>query len=197
MKKLLCILIGAIAFSGCKKYIDEPDHSVLTTGMLFNSSRDLDNILNGGYGALGSTATLAGNWRVFGEAMADEVKMNLAEPTGDDPYNSLYDRVMKQAIYEEGYKQAYMAIQNANVVLYAIDNGLITQEKDAEFNDSTQRRIMGEAYFIRGVMHFELVRLYGHQYGYRTAEANSGIVLRTTPVLNVKDEAGRSEEAHV
>lgn len=190
MKKLLYILVGAIAFSGCKKYIDEPDHSVLTTGMLFNSSRDLDNILNGGYGALSSTATLAGNWRVFGEAMADEVKMNLAEPTTDDPYTSLYDRAMKQAVYEEGYKQAYIAIQNANVVLYAIDNGLITREKDAEFNDSARNRIMGEAYFIRGVMHFELVRLYAHQYGYKMADANSGIVLRTTPVLNVKTETG-------
>lgn len=188
MKKLLYILIAAIAFSGCKKYIDEPDDSTLTTAMLFNSSRDLENLLNGGYGALSATTTLAGNWRLFGEALADAVIINVAEPTPADPYTSLYDRDLKQAIYEEGYKQAYIAIQNANVVLYAIENGLITKEKDPEFNDSTREKITGEAYFIRGVAHFELVRLYGHQYEAGSAAPNSGIVLRTSPAMNVKSE---------
>jgi hypothetical protein len=189
MKHLICILIGALALSGCKKYIDEPDDSVITTDMLFNSSRDLDNLLYGGYGALASTATLAGNWRVAGEAMADEVIINVAEPTTADPYTNLYARNMGQAIYEEGYRQAYIAIQNANTVLYAIDNELVTQEKDPEFSELTKARIAGEAFFIRGVMHFELVRLYGHQYGYNSGAPNSGIVLRTKPTLNVGSQA--------
>lgn len=188
MKQLIYILFGALLLSGCKKYINEPDDSTLTTGMLFNSSRDLDNLLYGGYGALASTATLSGNWRVFGEVMADEVILNLSEPTTADPYTSLYSRNMKDAIYEEGYKQAYIAIQNANTVLYAIDNNLVTKEKDPEFNELTKARIAGEAFFIRAVMHFELVRLYGHQYGYNSTTANSGIVLRTKPVINVESQ---------
>lgn len=185
MKQLIYILSVILLLSGCKKYIDEPDDSVITTGMLFNSSRDLDNILYGGYGALASTATLAGNWRVFGELMADEVILNVSEPTTADPYTNLYARNMNQAIYEEGYRQAYIAIQNANTVLYAIDNKLVTQEKDPEFNELTRARIAGEAFFIRGVMHFELVRLYGHQYGFNSTNANSGVVLRTKPTINV------------
>src|SRR5690349_6297497 len=141
MKQLIYIILGVLVLSGCKKYIDEPDDSVITTGMLFNSSRDLDNILYGGYGALASTATLSGNWRMFGEVMADEVILNLSEPTTADPYTNLYSRSMNQAIYEEGYKQAYIAIQNANTVLYAIDNKIITQEIDPEFNEVTRARI--------------------------------------------------------
>src|SRR5687767_15096071 len=100
MQKLIYILLGAALLSGCKKYIDEPDHSTLTTGMLFNSTRDLDNILNGGYGALSATATLSGNWRVFGEALADHVKINVAEPTTADPYTFVYNRALQQAVYE-------------------------------------------------------------------------------------------------
>ena len=188
MKKLLYILFAAITATGCSKYIDEPDDSTLTTSMLFNSSRDLDNILFGGYGALASTSTLAGNWRMFADVLADQVILNVSEPTTEDPYTQLYDRAMNRAIYQDNYKQAYIAIQNANMVLHAINEGLITKEKDPEFNDSTKARILGEAYFLRGVMHFELVRLYGHQYGYQSAEANSGIVLRTKPTLNVKDQ---------
>jgi starch-binding outer membrane protein, SusD/RagB family len=189
MKHLIYILFSILALSGCKKYIDEPDNSVITTGMLFNSSRDLDNLLYGGYGALASTPTLSGNWRVFGEVMADEVILNVAEPTTADPYTSLYTRSMNEAIYEEGYRQAYIAIQNANTVLYAIDNKIVTQEKDPEFNELTKARIAGEAFFIRAVMHFELVRLYGHQYGHNSTAANSGIVLRTKPSIDVQSQS--------
>lgn len=188
MKKLLIILLAVTTGTGCSKYINEPDDSTLTTGMLFNSSRDLDNILYGGYGALASTSTLAGNWRMFADVLADQVVLNVAEPTTGDPYAQLYDRALGRAIYEDNYKQAYIAIQNANAVLYAIREGIITREKDPEFNDLTKARIQGEAYFLRGVMHFELVRLYGHQYGHQSAEANSGIVLRTAPTLDVKDQ---------
>ncbi len=95
---------------------------------------------------------------------------------------------LSQAIYEEGYRQAYIAIQNANTVLYAIDNKMVTQEKDPEFNELTKARIAGEAFFIRAVMHFELVRLYGHQYGHNSNAANSGIVLRTKPRIDVQSQ---------
>jgi tetratricopeptide (TPR) repeat protein len=185
MQKLLFIGFLAIAATGCSKYIDEPDNSTLTTGMLFNSTRDLDNLLYGGYGALGNATTLSGNWRMFPEVLADQVVVNVAEPTSSDPYTFLYNRQMKQALYTDNYQQAYIAIQNANTVLYAVDNGLITKEKDPEFNDIARGRVTGEAYFIRGVAHFELVRLYAHQYGYQSNQPNSGIVLKTKPTLNV------------
>ncbi len=62
-------------------------------------------------------------------------------------------------------------------------------DKDPEFNDTVRARILGEAYFIRGVMHFELVRLYGHQYGHESTAPNSGIVLRTSPTMDIKTPA--------
>lgn len=186
MKKLLFISLLAVLFGACSKYIDEPDNSTLTTEMLFNSSRDLDNLLYGAYGAIANNATLAGNWRVFPELLADHVTVNVAEPTSEDPYTKVYDRLLSQAEYADNYQQAYMALQSANTAIYAIENNLISKAKDPEFNDSTRNRILGEAYFIRGLVHFELVRYYGHQYGYQSTEANSGIVLKTKPMLNVK-----------
>ncbi|MET0394843.1 MAG: RagB/SusD family nutrient uptake outer membrane protein, partial [Chitinophagaceae bacterium] len=128
-------------------------------------------------------------WRAFADLLADQVVINAMEPSAADPYIQLYERRMAAAIYEDNYAQAYIAIQNANAVLYAVDKGLITQEKDAEFNDLTKARVMGEAYFIRAVAHFELVRLYGHQYGFASSAANSGIVLRTQPTIHVKGKA--------
>ena len=190
MKKLILILLVAgMVNTGCKKYIDGSESSVLTTGVLFNTTRDLESLLSGAYGALANGNTLAGNWRLFPELLADQVVVNVSEPTAADPYVALYNRNMAQAVYTDNWKLAYVAIQNANTILYAIDNNFITKEKDAAFNDATRDRMRGEALFIRGLVHFELVRLYGHQFGFNSTAPNSGIVLRTQPILNVETPA--------
>lgn len=186
MKKLLTILCFiATAGMGCKKMLNEPDHSTLPTSMVFNSYRDLDNLLYGAYGAIANGATVSGHWRIAPEVLADHVVLNVTEQLADDPYPALYNRDMINAQYPGSWQLAYTAIQNVNTVIYAIDNNFITQEKDPEFNISVRNRIMGEALFIRGLVYFELVRLYGHQFGFNSTAPNSGVILRTTPFLNV------------
>ncbi|GEP97532.1 RagB/SusD family nutrient uptake outer membrane protein [Chitinophaga cymbidii] len=186
MKLSITILLFASMLLGsCSKYINEPDHSVLPTDILVRSMRDLDNLLYGAYGALANDNTLAGNWKIFPEIMADQVVLNVDGQTADDPYVELYNRNMAAAQYPGNWQQAYTAIQNVNTVLYAIDNNMITKEKDPEFSDGARNRIKGEALFIRGLVNFELLRLYGHQYGHNSSAAQSGIVLRTKPVINV------------
>lgn len=182
---IIISLFACTLAAGCSKYINEPDHSVLPTEMLVNSTRDLDNLLYGAYGTLANDNTLAGNWKLFPEIMADHVVLNVSEPTAADPYTQLYDRNMSAAQYTDNWQQAYTAIQNANTVLYAIEHNMITKEKDPEFSEGARKRIKGEALFIRGIVHFELLRLYGHQYGHNSTAAQSGVVLRTKAVLNV------------
>lgn len=186
MKQSIIIFFFACTVAtGCSKYINEPDNSVLRTDLLIGSTRDLDNLLYGAYGALANDNTLSGSWKVIPEVLADQVVVNISQPTADDPYTELYNRNMAAALYNKSWQQAYTAIQNANTVLYAIDKSIITKDKDPEFNDGARNRIKGEALFIRAVVNFELIRLYGHQFGYNSAAANSGIIMRTEPVLNV------------
>jgi len=187
----------ALAVTACKKQIDGPDHSTLTTSLIFETSRDLDNLLYGAYGALANGNTLTGNWKLYPELLADHVQVNIDDHNNADPYQQVYNRNLTQAQYPENWRLGYTAIQNANTVLYAIDKKLITKEKDPEFNDATRDRMMGEAYFIRALCHFELLRFYGKQYLYSVlpvegtpgvaAESNSspGIVLRTDPLIDI------------
>lgn len=185
MKKIyIALLLSGCLMTGCKKLINQPDDTVITTDVIFNTSRDLDNLLYGAYGALANGNTLAGNWKIFPELLADNVVINAVEVLPTDPYTDLYNRNMTVAQYPENWRLAYVAIQNANTVLYAVKNGLITREKDAEFNDATKNRIIGEAYFLRAVSHFELVRLYGQPYGSNSTASNSGVILKTVPTLN-------------
>jgi tetratricopeptide (TPR) repeat protein len=195
----ITLLIAGFLSTGCKKLIDRPDSTVITTDAIFNTSRDLDNLLYGAYGAIANGSTLAGNWKLFPELLADNVVINAVEVLPADPYVDLYNRNMTVAQYPESWRLAYVAIQNANTVLYAVNSGLITQAKDAEFNDATKNRILGEAYFIRAICHFELVRLYGQPYGFNSTAANSGVILKTEPTLNAsgKDDLAGMPRATV
>ena len=199
---ILLILIIAMLGTGCKKMIDGPDHSTLSTGSIFKSSRDLDNILYGAYGSLVNMNTFGNNYRVFPELLADHVILNPLYTGGiseEDPYNQVFDRNLIQAEYADNWRISYTAIQNANTVIYAIENNLITKEIDPEYTDVNRNKMLGEAYFIRGLCHFELVRLYGKQYKFMTPPTptsvnvpspdnrlpNSGVILRTKPSINI------------
>lgn len=198
---IILILLIAMLGTGCKKLIDGPDHSTLSTGSIFESVRDLDNILYGAYGAIASGHTIAGNWKVFSETLADHVILNplVTGSTAEDPYDQVYNRNLTQAEYADNWRIGYTAIQNANTVIYAIENNLITKEIDPEYSDVTRDKMLGEAYFIRGLCHFELVRFYGKQYQFSTPPTptstgipspnnslpNSGVILRTKPSINI------------
>lgn len=185
MKKIVFMLmLLSSLLCGCKK-INETDQATLTTKEVFRTSNDIENMLYGAYSAIASDNALAGYWRVFPELLADHVAINLEENLPLDPYVKLYDRKMAEAQYAQSWDLAYTAIQNANLIIYAIENNLITHEKDPTFVDSKRDGIKGEAYFIRGLAYFELIRFYGQQYGFNSAAANSGVILRIKPVLNV------------
>ena len=184
MKKIIYMIILSVALYGCKK-IDGPDHATLTTEAAIKTSADLENILSGAYSALANDNVGAGYWKVFPELLADHVSINVNENIAADPYPELYNRNMALAQYEQSWFLAYTAIQNANMIIYAIDNNLITKENDPSFNDAKKNEIKGGALFIRGFAYFELIRFYGHQYGYNSTAENSGVILRLKPAYNV------------
>lgn len=184
MKKIIFVVMLSVVLYGCKK-IDGPDHATLTTKDAIKTSLDLENILAGAYSALASDNAAPGYWKVFPELMADHVNINLVENIATDPYPQLLDRNMVMAQYPQCWDLAYTAIQNANIIIYAIDNNLITRRNDPTFNDAKKGEIKGGAHFIRAFAYFELIRFYGHQYGYNSTASNSGVILRTKPAFNV------------
>ncbi len=185
-KTIYYLLLLCAVLAGCKK-IDGTDQATLTTKDAFKTSYDLENMLYGAYSAIASDNALPGYWKVFPELLADHVDIDFVENLPTDPYIQLYNRNMAAAQYAQSWDLGYTAIQNANMIIYAIDNKFITHDSDPTFIDSKRDGIKGEALFIRGLAYFELVRFYGQQYGYNSSAANSGVILRTKPVYNVNN----------
>jgi hypothetical protein len=76
----------------------------------------------------------------------------------------------------------YRALNMANIVLDKI--GVVTDPAQKD-------RIEGEALFIRGIMHFELVRYYGKPWGATAANDGPGIVVKTTATYSEEPATAR------
>jgi tetratricopeptide (TPR) repeat protein len=86
------------------------------------------------------------------------------------------------------WNNAYRAINMANIVLGAIN---VVEDPDLK------NQYEGEALFIRGILHFELVRFYALPWGATPANDHKGIVIRTEGFLNEAPAAPRSTVAQV
>jgi hypothetical protein len=90
-------------------------------------------------------------------------------------YNQLYRRTQISTLSNaQGiWTQAYNAINQCNLILANL----------SAVTDAGQRKqFEGEAEFIRGVMYFELVRLYAQQYTPGGANGQDGVPINLTPV---------------
>jgi len=160
MKNLLSItLIIAFfsAFSSCKKLTEDPS-SVIVSSQFYQTAADANSAVNAVYSTLNSDP--AGDFPIYGR------QLNLLVENGSDnqiysPSNTNPDvRALGTATYvaansrvQKIWQQLYYGINRANI---AIDNIPAIQF------DTTQRaRLVRESKFIRALLYFNLVRLYG------------------------------------
>ena len=153
------ILLTALSgvFASCKKLSESPD-SVIVSSQFYKTASDANSAVNAVYSTLNSDP--AGDFPLYGRQLnllVDNASDNqIYSPSNTNPdvralgtgtYISSNSRVQKV------WQQLYYGINRANI---AIDNiPSITM-------DTTQRaRLIRESKFIRGLLYFNLVRLYG------------------------------------
>ncbi len=92
---------------------------------------------------------------IFGEIRADMIQGDIGQPTGEE-------LLMESNIFPDNsicnWSAFYSVINNANEV---IKNAPLVQEIDNTFTDFEKQGLMSEAYFLRSLAYFYLVRLYG------------------------------------
>jgi hypothetical protein len=163
MKKLssikLIIILTAIygTLPSCKKLIENPD-SVIVSSQFYQTAADAVSAVNAVYSTLNSDP--AGDFPLYGR------QLNLLVENGSDnqiysPSNTNPDvRALGTATYisansrtQKVWEQLYYGINRANI---AIDNIPTIQ-----FDTTERARLVRESKFIRALLYFDLVRLYG------------------------------------
>lgn len=183
-KGSMAAVLALFLTGACKSPLDiEPPFEVPTDQAL-NTTDNLESALNGAYAAAVSSNALGGALRLFPDAMSDHQTPNgLAVARGNLPTSlqNISNRLLF-GVADGVWRSCYQAINRANNIIAAIDQGKVTNQ-DLVYRNNVAR-IRGEALFIRAVMHFELCRMFGLQYGepgFDDPNAQRGVILRTSP----------------
>ncbi|WP_304063692.1 RagB/SusD family nutrient uptake outer membrane protein [Pedobacter glucosidilyticus] len=186
--KYLVLVLTCFVFDACKKF-DLPPNDELSSGVVNQSTANLDGIINSGYGRLIAQGPPTVNsssvfdMALYAEAMgATRTVFPSPQSGANAATNLMYNFSMQpdNVFLARLSRNLYVPIASANSTLFYINN---TPPADSEFSRQKDR-LMGEAYFIRGLCFFYAARFWAHQYGHNTNTSGGGILLPLEPSID-------------
>jgi starch-binding outer membrane protein, SusD/RagB family len=173
MKKYLLFLVAAAMMLGsCKKFLEQPPYNNVSVDDIFKDFEGARTTLIGLYDKLKSTEYYLGDFYFYPEITGGNVKYSKTSNLKlFASYNFTRDEFTGEL--RSFYEQAYATLYGANAFLENIDRAI-------DATAAQKARMRADAYAIRAIVHFDLVRTFAQPYGF-TADANHpGIVLRTS-----------------
>jgi tetratricopeptide (TPR) repeat protein len=156
----IALLLTAVAFilPSCKDFLEENPKDRIATSNAYSSEQDAVSAVNAIYAHLNSQSfdTFGGVyhssfWVTVGLA-SDEMVNNQAGQTYLDQLTRFSHGPDNETIYDV-WKQHYKAITLANIAIERIP--LIVMD------ETLKARLLNEAKFLRGLLYFDLVRMFG------------------------------------
>jgi len=176
MKKQIIALICCLGiFSSCTKFLDRNPYMSISATMALVDVRSADYALRGIYDRLQSTSAYGRILIVLGDAPTENV---ILSPTPSQRYISVTQWTVTPSTSEpsDTWSQTYRAINAANEILVRINN--------IDGTDDEIKLIRGEALALRGLLHFEMVRLFAQAYPGN--ESSLGVPYKENPDIYEK-----------
>lgn len=187
--KILSTVIALQVFLGlnsCDEVLEIEAEGAIS-GDVFNNRENIEKALTGAYYSFGGI----NDGSVGGELMGGDftliptllARQNNSEISWDDVNGAPYSNFMDKTILatntrvEANWRRAYEVINTLNNILANIDN-----VSDA----NAKSKIQGEALAMRGILYFEMVRLWGEQYRDASLDTEA-IPIQTLPITQVDE----------
>ena len=149
---LIAIALLGFSFSSCSDFLEQNPQTDLSENDFYKTADDILSAVNGAYSSL-QEGDIYGNWYVFGEIPSDNTRNQLSgSVTTQNEFDQFYIDTQNSMI-ANFLKAAYKVINRTNTVLGRIDG--------IEINTELANRYKLECKFIRALMYFNLVRVYG------------------------------------
>jgi len=178
--RTLCTVLAVLALAGCEERLDIKPFQSISEDLALNTEGDVLVTLTGCYDGIQSAATFGGEIMVLNDLIGNSANINFTGTFAglNDAYNGLM--VANNSFAASTWASSFNTINRCNNVLGALDKITSTPAKKSS--------VEGEALFIRAMLYFELVRLYGKTIGDGDAGTNPGVPLILTPTRVVTDE---------
>jgi hypothetical protein len=154
MKKTLMILsiMGSLLFSCKDDFLDLSPVSQTNVNNFYKTASDMNAAVNATYSALQFNGQYT-EWYVFSEIPSDNTTNPLSGSVTDmDEFDKFYIRSTNPFI-DARWNDSYRGIARANTVIDRI--GAV------QMDDALKNRFIAEAQFLRALMYFNLVRVFG------------------------------------
>lgn len=189
-KRIICIAVifAMLTISSCKKFLEITPQETFTSTIATSSIDGLSKTVVGAFSQLQSGNLYGGGIIANSEMLGDFVS---CDPIADYSLNQLRTRQMDANNAQGGglWSDAYRAIYICNVVLQALPN--------FQAQNPTQCQLLkGECLFIRGAMHFELLRMFAQPSGFTSDDSHLGVCIQLLPgAVNQGQDVPRSTVA--
>lgn len=184
MRKLIkqvipLLLVGGLVMFGCDNKLDITPAQSISSDVALSTSENVEATLIGAYNAMSDGSVLGGNMFYEPDLLADDGEVRWTG-TFEEPEQMWLKRLQVENIdVELAWTQSYEAINIANNVLSALD------VVDSDIRD----RVEGEALFVRSLLYFELVKLFGQPYVSGDPASNDGVPLVLEPTRSIDESA--------
>ena len=149
---LIAIALLGFSFSSCSDFLEQNPQTDLSENDFYKTADDILSAVNGAYSSL-QEGDIYGNWYVFGEIPSDNTRNQLSgSVTTQNEFDQFYIDTQNSMI-ANFWKAAYKVINRTNTILGRIDG--------IEISTELANRYKLECKFIRALMYFNLVRVYG------------------------------------
>ena len=165
MRKIIYTLLSlttGFALTSCSKDFTETQFHQGEQMAPLSSVEQLTSFVNGTYVKMRDVYYLGSYYRAYGEVRSDE--MYNTEKTGRLLGVSTYTMKTTEQEAESTWKAIYRVIGNANIAINTADNLTWGGSNDPVEIANEIKRLKGQAYTIRALALFDLLRLYGQQY---------------------------------
>lgn len=145
-------LLMSVIMGSCKKeFLDRTPYTSVNTNAAINTPSDLQAALTGAYSTLRSSNLYGRSIPVLGDILADNIFVSTAN-SGRYVPQSTYSVAINDGTVSSYWSDAYNAILKANNII------------NAPINSDDVKQGKGEAYAIRALVYFNLVRTFAKPY---------------------------------
>ena len=165
MKKIIytsLFLTGGLLLTSCRKDFTETQFFQSKQAEPLKTVEEASSFVNGTYAQMREKEYLGSYYLAYGEVRSDEVYNNM--DVGRFRGESLYTMDANDGDARDTWTKIYGVIANINNVINAPDNLSSQKAGGGAANPGEVKAIKAQAYAIRGIAFFDLLRLYGQKY---------------------------------
>jgi hypothetical protein len=175
MKHIRNLFFGLLVLastSSCEKFLEIKPEGEIPTEEALKTPRDVQMLLNSCYDVMRSGRFYGGKVQILSELMGDNMDGRVL--SGNWLSYHSHNTSIFNSESREVWSEPYIMVYRINSLFENIDlvPGMTADET---------KRTLAEAHFLRGMAHFEIVRLFAQPWGYTADNSHVGIPIRLSP----------------